>query len=206
MAERSVPLFSIGAVARMLELSAATIRTWETRYGDIVPQRSGGGQRLYSREQVDHLRFVKDEVAAGRRPAEAHRLLQRTATALDVRVAATPHAPAEARRAIDDLAADLDEDVRFNLRLLVSELVANSIRHAGPGEIHVGATLAPGFARVEVLDGGPGFDPDDRPGEGFGLRLVDKLASRWGVEQSPRSCRVWFEVDRRRGRFQRDDA
>jgi DNA-binding transcriptional MerR regulator len=75
MADRSVPLFSIGAVARMLDLSAATIRTWETRYGYVVPQRSQGGQRLYSRDQVDQLRFVKDEVAAGRRPGEAHRLL-----------------------------------------------------------------------------------------------------------------------------------
>jgi DNA-binding transcriptional MerR regulator len=75
MAERTVPLFSIGAVARMLDLSAATIRTWETRYSFVVPQRSGGGQRLYSRDQVDQLRFVKDEVDAGRRPGEAHRLL-----------------------------------------------------------------------------------------------------------------------------------
>src|SRR5436305_15161327 len=75
MAERSVPLFSIGAVARLLDLSAATIRTWETRYGDVVPQRSQGGQRLYSRDQVDQLRFVRDEVGRGRRPGEAHRLL-----------------------------------------------------------------------------------------------------------------------------------
>jgi DNA-binding transcriptional MerR regulator len=75
MAERTVPLFSIGAVARMLDLSAATIRTWETRYGYIVPQRSGGGQRLYSRDQVDQLRFVKEQVDGGRRPGEAHRLL-----------------------------------------------------------------------------------------------------------------------------------
>jgi DNA-binding transcriptional MerR regulator len=75
MAETGRPLFSIGAVARMLDLSAATIRTWETRYGNVVPQRSEGGQRLYSRDQVDQLRFVKDEVTSGRRPAEAHRLL-----------------------------------------------------------------------------------------------------------------------------------
>ena len=75
MAGRSVPLFSIGAVARMLDLSAATIRTWETRYGNVRPQRSGGGQRLYSRDQVEQLRFVKNEVSSGRRPAEAHRLL-----------------------------------------------------------------------------------------------------------------------------------
>ena len=75
MAERGRPLFSIGAVARMLDLSAATIRTWETRYGLVTPQRSEGGQRLYSRDQVEQLRFVREEVEAGRRPGEAHRLL-----------------------------------------------------------------------------------------------------------------------------------
>ena len=75
MADRTAPLFSIGAVARMVELSTATIRTWETRYGHVVPQRSDGGQRLYSRDQVDQLRFVKDAMADGRRPGEAHRLL-----------------------------------------------------------------------------------------------------------------------------------
>src|SRR3954454_5932660 len=75
MAEGTVPLFSIGAVARMLDLSAATIRTWETRYGLIAPKRSEGGQRLYSRDQIDQLRFVREEVDGGRRPGEAHRLL-----------------------------------------------------------------------------------------------------------------------------------
>jgi DNA-binding transcriptional MerR regulator len=75
VAERGRPLFSIGAVARMLDLSAATIRTWETRYGLITPKRSEGGQRLYSRDQVDQLRFVKAQIETGRRPGEAHRLL-----------------------------------------------------------------------------------------------------------------------------------
>ena len=60
----------------MLDLSAATIRTWEARYAFVVPNRSAGGQRLYSRDQVDQLRFVRDEVATGRRPGEAHRLLR----------------------------------------------------------------------------------------------------------------------------------
>jgi len=73
--ERGLPLFSIGAVARMLDLSAATIRTWETRYRLVVPARSLGGQRLYSREQVDQPRFVRHQVHEGRKPAEAHRLL-----------------------------------------------------------------------------------------------------------------------------------
>lgn len=69
------PLFTIGAVARMVDLSPATIRTWESRYEQIVPARSEGGQRLYSRELVDRLRFVKERVDAGSRPADAHRLL-----------------------------------------------------------------------------------------------------------------------------------
>lgn len=60
----------------MVDLSAATIRTWETRYTLVVPKRSEGGQRLYSRDQVDQLRFIRDEVGAGRRPGEAHRLLR----------------------------------------------------------------------------------------------------------------------------------
>jgi len=75
VAERGRPLFSIGAAARMVDVAPATIRTWETRYGLVVPQRSGGGQRLYSRDQVDQLRFVRSEIASDRRPAEAHRLL-----------------------------------------------------------------------------------------------------------------------------------
>jgi DNA-binding transcriptional MerR regulator len=59
----------------MLALSAATIRTWEARYGMVAPARSEGGQRLYSRDQVEQLRFVKASIDEGRRPAEAHRFL-----------------------------------------------------------------------------------------------------------------------------------
>jgi DNA-binding transcriptional MerR regulator len=75
VAERGRPLFSIGAVARMTGIAPATIRTWETRYGLVVPERSEGGQRLYAREDVDQLRFVKEQIDAGQRPGEAHRLL-----------------------------------------------------------------------------------------------------------------------------------
>jgi CheY-like chemotaxis protein len=68
-------VYSIGAVARMLAIPVATIRNWEERYGAIVPERSPGGHRLYSREEVEQLRFVAAEVSAGRSAADAHRLL-----------------------------------------------------------------------------------------------------------------------------------
>ena len=67
--------FSIGAVARMLELPVATIRNWEERYRTVVPERSAGGQRLYSHGDVDKLRYVASQVARGFSAADAHRLL-----------------------------------------------------------------------------------------------------------------------------------
>jgi DNA-binding transcriptional MerR regulator len=70
-----LPIYSIGAVERMLGIPAATIRNWEERYRLVNPERSGGGHRLYTRTQVEQLRFVKEQLDRGLQPAEAHRLL-----------------------------------------------------------------------------------------------------------------------------------
>jgi DNA-binding transcriptional MerR regulator len=69
------PVYSIGAVERLVGIPAATIRNWEDRYGLITPERSPGGHRLYSRGQVEQLRFIKRELARGLQPADAHRVL-----------------------------------------------------------------------------------------------------------------------------------
>jgi len=69
------PVYSIGAVAQMLEVPASTLRAWEERYGVIVPNRSGGSQRLYSRNQLELLRFVKRQIESGMSAADAHRVL-----------------------------------------------------------------------------------------------------------------------------------
>lgn len=68
-------MYSIGAVVKMVGVDAHTLRSWEDRYRVVVPQRSRGGQRLYSRDDVEHLRFVLGEMEAGSSPADAHRLL-----------------------------------------------------------------------------------------------------------------------------------
>ena len=73
--ERHEGIYSIGAVARMLGVPASTLRAWEERYQQVMPARSAGGQRLYSREQVDQLTFVRDQLELGLQPADAHRLL-----------------------------------------------------------------------------------------------------------------------------------
>ena len=71
----SRPIYSIGAVAGMLGVETATLRSWEERYGVVVPIRSDGAQRIYSRDDLERLRFVVDAVEAGTTPADAHRLL-----------------------------------------------------------------------------------------------------------------------------------
>jgi DNA-binding transcriptional MerR regulator len=70
-----VATYSIGAVARMVRVPPATLRTWEERYGIVQPVRSEGGHRLYSRMDVERLRFVADRVREGISPGDAHRML-----------------------------------------------------------------------------------------------------------------------------------
>src|SRR5256885_1055798 len=71
----SRPIYSIGAVSKMVDVPVGTLRTWGERYGVVVPDRSPGGHRLYTRDQLEQLRFVIDKISAGLTPADAHRLL-----------------------------------------------------------------------------------------------------------------------------------
>lgn len=135
-----------------------------------------------------------------------------------------PSSPGEARRALDPLEKRVEGPMLDDMRLMVTELVTNSVRHAEAGpearvELHV--RVARDVVHVEVSDEGGGFrperraadrrsaesrdyagperrggqdDPDLRVG-GWGLYLVESLATRWGVRREDR-VRVWFELDR----------
>ena len=114
-----------------------------------------------------------------------------------------PESARLARRALH--AHGLHEDIEHTVTLLATEVVGNAVRHAGlrgDQRIVFFARLNEDFARVEVADPGIGFDPQHVRSDGYGLRLLSTLAARWGVDSS-KGCRVWFEVDRRPGRFGR---
>lgn len=68
-------MYGIGAAGRLLGVAPATLRAWEERYGVVIPVRSPSGQRLYSRDKVDQLRFVLNLMESGLQAAEAHRVL-----------------------------------------------------------------------------------------------------------------------------------
>ena len=114
-----------------------------------------------------------------------------------------PAEPASISRARDALGElGVDEDVLPDLRLLVSEVVTNAVRHTGASKGARVRLVVEGRAdhvRIEVHDQGAGFAAPDAPAprpegtSGWGLFLVHKLARRWGTEPSP-DAHVWFEL------------
>jgi anti-sigma regulatory factor (Ser/Thr protein kinase) len=123
---------------------------------------------------------------------------------VEVMLPAAPEAASRARQSLMEFRARLDPRVFEDLRLLVSELVTNSLRHAGlsgDDEIRLHVVLTDRAVRVEVCDGGPGFTPRvEGPSlyqqSGWGLFLVKQIADRWGIQKNRKTC-VWFELSRR---------
>jgi anti-sigma regulatory factor (Ser/Thr protein kinase) len=123
---------------------------------------------------------------------------------LDITVPAAPTAAGEARRALAACSL-VDSEREPALLLLASELVTNSVRHAGLSEeerIRLRASCDDACARVEVCDAGrsgrvPGRrepGPDALEPGGLGLVLVDQMADRWGVARDDDETCVWFEL------------
>jgi anti-sigma regulatory factor (Ser/Thr protein kinase) len=119
---------------------------------------------------------------------------------LDLLVRASPTELSAAREALSQL--PIPPSLLEDVRLLASELVANSIKHAGisPDDwIRLRARVAGGSLRVDVIDagrGGPlplpgGVRPVPGASSGWGLYLVDVLATRWGYSGG----RCWFEIE-----------
>jgi anti-sigma regulatory factor (Ser/Thr protein kinase) len=118
-----------------------------------------------------------------------------------------PGGPDAARRARgfvrDELEGRVPNGVLGDIVLLVTELVANGVRHGGAdagSELHLRLEGSPSALRVEVEDpGGRSHEVAVRAAEqdgggGIGLQLVEQLATRWGVGAGPRTS-VWFEFD-----------
>jgi anti-sigma regulatory factor (Ser/Thr protein kinase) len=111
-----------------------------------------------------------------------------------------PDAVAAARHGLDDLETEVGPQRLHDMRLLVSELVTNSVRHAAADGLILEVSVSHATIHVSVTDSGPGFEvsprtPEDDPGSGWGLFLVEQLSDRWGVELNGHT-HVWFEIER----------
>ena len=112
-------------------------------------------------------------------------------------------APAAARWALDGFRGQLEDDVVERSALVVTEVVTNSVTHAGltaAQPIDLNIQVSPGCLRIEVRDEGTGgFDPVvtlPYPGQdsGRGFWMVDQLTDRWGIDFA-HSTSVWCEFD-----------
>jgi DNA-binding transcriptional MerR regulator len=52
-------LYKIGEVCRMADVQPYVLRYWETEFPPLAPSKSGGGQRLYTRREIDIILRIK---------------------------------------------------------------------------------------------------------------------------------------------------
>ena len=118
-------------------------------------------------------------------------------TEFSVELPRDAQAPYLARRALE---GRLDPKVLPEVRLLVSELITNSVKYGGDGPVRLEVKAADARVRAEIIDQGVGFTPKARGDDldkvgGWGLHLVEQLTDRWGTHEG--STHVWFEIDLR---------
>ena len=110
-------------------------------------------------------------------------------------LAAVPASVAAARRFIEETLGDIPPEQRDATVLMVSELVANAVLHAG-GELTVGIQRSGDRIHVEVSDKAGGDpvaeNPDVNQTRGRGLFIVEQLSDEWGVERHTDGKTVWF--------------
>ena len=191
-------LLEIGAVARQLGVAPSTLRTWERRYRLVVPYRGDQGQRLYDREQIDLLGRILVQVRRGARARAAHDFAGQPLPlgTARVRFEPSPEAPLLARRALDELTAEIENDrFAFYLRLVASELVNNAVLHGSKRDpIRMEATLFPDWIDLHVQNGGGRLSMKSlrtrRRQGGRGLEIVDALAEAWSIETGPLGTKI----------------
>jgi anti-sigma regulatory factor (Ser/Thr protein kinase) len=117
------------------------------------------------------------------------------------RFAASSMAPALGRDFVNGALAEwgIDDELR-DVALVTSELIANVVRHVG-GPFTLAVAVASDRVRIEVSDASPRQPVSEslnsnREG-GWGLQLVDQLASTWGSESRAHGKVVWCEFTKR---------
>ena len=87
-------LYKIGEVCRLADVQPYVLRYWETEFPPLTPNKSGGGQRLYTRREIDVILRIKQLLySEGFTIAGAKKKLE-----LDLAEAAAPKPKAAAKR------------------------------------------------------------------------------------------------------------
>jgi anti-sigma regulatory factor (Ser/Thr protein kinase) len=106
---------------------------------------------------------------------------------------ATPDSVPMARRFVADRVRRCPVGVASNCLLLASELATNCVLHARTDYV-VRVVVDDDHVRVEVADSEPDMPRREAPGNG--LRMVESLATAWGIDPCAEGQGkvVWFEL------------
>jgi len=107
----AIPRHPIKVVSGRTGLTPEVLRVWEKRYGVVRPERTEGGQRLYSDQEIERLRLLRALTLEGRRIGEMSRLDTEELRALLIedQDAERPPTPSPTHSSLAPDAADLKE-------------------------------------------------------------------------------------------------
>jgi len=160
-------VYSISAAARMLDVPVATLRTWEDRYKQVIPARNSSGHRLFSRQQVEQLRFIRTQMGEGASAADAHRLL---AERIEGGMPLTALDPQPGTRLLILLAESDPYAAEFQEYFLKTEGFEVAVALGEAAAMEAFAAVSPAVVIVEVLISG-----------GAGLGMCRRFRERPGV-------------------------
>ena len=195
LAERRDPLDDLGGRIRGLLRASAGASASETaeRLGQLALSDDVAPDDDVAVIVLRRLQTQEPAVDAPLAPAES----------IVIELEPGPRSPSDAREALSPLMDLLTTKVYSDLRLLVSELVTNSVRHArlqAGDRVRLRVALSDRVVRIEVSDPGEGFSapiPGPTPGlpGGWGLFFAEQLADRWGIDRDGGFTTVWLEKD-----------
>ena len=191
--------YSIGEFARLSGITATTLRAWQRRYGLLKPQRTEGGHRLYSEDDVRQALIILDWVKKGVPIGQVKSLLERPAPRRTNNWQTLQQTLLERLKAgkIESLRQAIYDAGREYPR---PDLVANVLR---PLRSQMSANVPAAMTLREILDGiiiaytSFCLEGDKKaPGENF-------LLSGWHLNDP---CEVWLEALARTGQGHRIDV
>ncbi|HYC61575.1 MAG TPA: MerR family transcriptional regulator [Thermoanaerobaculia bacterium] len=107
-------LYKIGEVCKVADLQPYVLRYWETEFPQLSPNKSGGGQRLYTKRELDIILRIKDllykegfTIAGAKKKLETDNDLERRALS-----------PSESRQAESPSLQKIKRELRELLELL----------------------------------------------------------------------------------------
>ncbi len=175
--------------------AAAEPGTFFDQARQLVSEASAAGHVTSDQKEAFEAVLARLEEAQSGARTEAWEL-----TELRMTLVPDEFAPGKARRALEATATGIPTEALADASLMTSELVTNSVKHGPKDLVAIELLLQAGRERlrVEVSERAGASAPQVRApddGGGYGLTLVQSLASRWGTEETDGYRYTWFELD-----------